>query len=148
MLLLRWYLSSFRFVSIETVSLKKRKEEGRKVRKRGHYYILWHFLLTFSETVAPPNSFRIPFTNPTQKLSHLASSDPQEPGGTGYDSTYIYPGHRGVYPWRISHGILIPKGGPTHSSHSFQLQHDNMTGLSSPQNMISISINRHLGYCV
>ena len=32
------------------------------------------------------------------KLSHLASSDPQEPGGTGYDSTYIYPGHRGVYP--------------------------------------------------
>ena len=103
------------------------------------------FRLTFSETVAPPNSLKIPFTFPTHIFPSLLSSDPQEPGGTGYDSTNIYPGHWGVYPWRKSHGILIPKGG---SIHSFG------TGLWSPRliifrtNEMSIpAVNRTLGYC-
>ena len=82
------------------------------------------FLLTFSGRVAPPNSLRIPFTNPTQKWSSFASFDPQEPGGTGYDSTNIYPGHWGVYPWRKSHGILISKGGSIPSALKAYGPHD------------------------
>ena len=71
------------------------------------------FRLIFSETVAPPNSFRIPFTNPTQKPSHLPCSDPQEPGGTGYDSTNIYPGHWGSIPEGNRMESWFQKGEPS-----------------------------------